>query len=139
MFVYYKGANQHSVSAGPKFRVVLNPGRNEVDDNVWAAIEKTAKDLNEKGGITRLKKEGMILVFKTEAEHDAAMSGDAEVLDISEMNQKNAIEVVDAEVSDENLLDFIDQETNGKKREKVLEAINARIDLLSGPDGASNA
>lgn len=123
--IYYDGANQHSVSAGPKHRVVLNPGQNKVDDEVWnkitEAAEKEAANENNKtrGGVTYLLENGKIKVL------ESAVTGNQ--LEIGALNQKDALELIDIETSTENLVTFLKQEKGGKARPKLIAALESKI------------
>lgn len=123
--IYYKGANQHSVSAGPAHRTVLNPGQNVVDDEIWNKIVESAhkEQKNEKsktkGGVLHLMEEGKIKIL------ESAMTG--QELDIGALNQKDALELVDGETSTENLVKFLKQEKGSKARPKVVGALESKI------------
>ena len=123
--IYYKGANQHSVSAGPEHRTVLNPGQNVVDDEIWNKIVECAhkEQKNEKrktkGGVLHLIEEGNIKI------RESTMTG--QELDIGALNQKDALELVDGETSTENLVTFLKQEKGGKTRPKVVGALESKI------------
>lgn len=125
MIIYYNGDNQHSISAGPLHRVVLNPGQNIVDDEVWKKIvesaEKEAKNPKNKtkGGVLYLQDEGLIKVL------DDEMQGGH--FTISAFNQKDAFELIDAEVSVDNLKEFLRQERDGKDRDKIVKKLEKKI------------
>lgn len=127
--VFYKGANQHSISAGPTDRVVLNPGQNVVDEDVWNKIVETSEkemkaNKGRASGVCRLLEEGLVKVFG---------EGD-EGVDFEKLNQKDAIELIGSEISIEVLEDLYVTESDDKNREKVLTAIDKQIDKLKKAD-----
>jgi len=106
--IFYKGANQHSVSAGPTDRIVLNPGQNVVDEEMWNKIvsmsEKEMKaNKGRATGVCRLLEEELVKVFG---------EGEESGVDFEKLNQKDA----------------------DKNREKVLAAIDKQIDKLKKAD-----
>jgi len=121
LVVMYKGANQHSVSAGPKDRIVLNPGNNTVDRDVWGRIVKAAEKNDEKGGVKHLEDVGLIKIID---------SNDSSKIDINTLNQPEALELVEAETVIDNLINFGKQNEDGKKRPKVGEAIELRVMMI---------
>jgi len=93
--IFYKGANQHSVSAGPTDRIVLNPGQNVVDEEMWNKIvsmsEKEMKaNKGRATGVCRLLEEELVKVFG---------EGEESGVDFEKLNQKDAIELIGSEIS----------------------------------------
>ena len=132
IIIFYKGANQHSVSAGPGDRVVLNPGQNVVNEATWNKIvkhsEKEKKENKRASGVCRLIEDGMVRVFG---------EGEESGVDYEKLNQKDAIELINTEISVEKLEDLYVVESDDKNREKVLTAIDKQIDKLKKADDKS--
>ena len=130
LIVFYKGANQHSVSAGPEHRVVLNPGQNVVEKEVWDKIvsvqEKLAKKSGKRTGVLHLIDEKLVKVIG-EGEEDEDFSFDS-------LNQKDAIDLIGTEASIDNLDEYYIVEADGKNRPKVIEAIDAQIEKIKKAD-----
>ena len=128
--IFYKGANQHSVSAGPSDKVVLNPGQNVVDEATWGKIvstsEKEMKKNKRASGVCRLMEEGLVKVFG-EGEDESGV-------DFEKLNQKDAIELIDSEIDIETLETYYVTESDDKNREKVLDAIEKQIEKLKKAD-----
>lgn len=124
--VVYNGANQHSISAGPDHRVVLNPGQNIVDDEVWDKIynhaqkERDNKRSKTRGGVLYLEDEGMLEVITLNDDE----------FDISATPKKKAIEIINSEIDLGVLKSYQDAENAGKSRKGVLEALTAQIHLI---------
>lgn len=126
IIVFYKGANQHSVSAGATDRVVLNPGQNVVAKAVWEKIvsvqEKIAKKSGVRSGVLHLMDEGLIKII-----------GDNDV-SFGDLNQKDAIEIINSESVLDNLDEYYITEDDGKNRAKVIEAIDKQIEKIKKAD-----
>lgn len=126
--IMHNGANIESVSAGPKDLVRLVPGSNDVDDEVWGRIveaaedEATNKKSKTKGGVLFLLETGVI------KEIDDVVSG---VADVSKMNVKEAVEVVNSEIDLDNLNKMLAIENNLKSpRKGVVDALKNQIELV---------
>ncbi len=126
--VYYKGANQHTVSAGPKHRIRLNPGKNVVDDDLWnavlAASEKehaTSKPGGTRYGLKPMIDKGLILVVEGDKVTENTM------VDLTKLTKEDALHIVENEVSTDNLAIMLEQEKTGKKRKQVLNAIETAV------------
>lgn len=128
--VFYKGANQHSVSAGPGDRVVLNPGQNVVIEETWNKIvkhsEKEKKENGKATGVCLLIEEDLVKIF--------GEGEDENGVDYEKLNQKDAIELIKTEISIDKLETLFVTESDNKNREKVLTAIETQIETLKKAD-----
>jgi len=126
--IFYKGANQHSVSAGPNSRVVLNPGQNVVPAETWDEIvkvsEKLAKKTGKRSGVLHLMDENLIKIIGEGGED----------FDFEGLNQKDAIEIIGTEISIDKLDEYYIVESDGKNRQKVIEAIDSQIETIKKAD-----
>lgn len=124
--VFYKGANQHSISAGPDDRVVLNPGQNIVAEETWNKIvsvqEKIAKKTGKRSGVLFLMDEDLIKVIGS--------GEDGESFSFEDLNQKDALDVISTEISVDKLDEYYIMESDGKNRAKVLEAIDKQLEVI---------
>lgn len=117
--LYLDEARQHTLSAGPKHLMRLTPGRNEVEEDVFDAVmgvkDSRLEDMIKKGTIKVL----------------------GDTVDISKMNVKKALEIVELETTVDGLGDLRAQEDSRKdSRKTILEAIDARIEIIEAANDA---
>lgn len=137
ILVNYKGANQESVSAGPRDLVRLNPGVNTVDKATWERIiaaaetERKSNKSKSKGGILFLMENDLV----AEVPAMGAVASDEEpgggLVDVTKMNVKEGIEVVNGEADLGNLNTFLAAEKGGQNRATLVKAIEDQIEKLN--------
>ncbi len=134
ILINYKGANQESVSAGPTDLVRLNPGVNKVDADKWARIIAAAKKekVKSKGGILYLIDNDLVAVVPAAGTGGDDVETDENGLaDITKLNVKDGIEVVNAVADIASLNVYLAAEKGGQNRATLVKAIETQIDALT--------
>lgn len=119
--LYLDEARQHTLSAGPKNMIRLVPGRNVVEDEDFEAVMSAGT----KEAPSRLKSmidDGLIRVV-------------GESVNIANVSAKEALDIIELEVSTSGLQDLLDQENSAKKTRKTLvKAIEDRIEAIKNAE-----
>ncbi len=123
--IYLDEARQHTLSAGATNMIRLTPGRNVIDDDDYEAVlnSRDKSKPNAKSRLEEMIDAGTIRVV-------------GDTIDIRKMTAKDALELVELEVTEDGLMDLHDQESNGKSRPTILKAIESKMDSI---DEASKA
>jgi hypothetical protein len=120
--VYLNEERQHTLTGRIDERMVLNPGRNIVDDKLFDAVIKADKGKNQ---LTSMIDTGLITVHE-------------EGVDITKMPTKEAISTIELETTADGVQELLDQEqARTTPRDKVIEAATAKIDAIRSAEVAA--
>jgi hypothetical protein len=120
--VYLNEERQHTLTGRIDERMVLNPGRNIVDDKLFDAVIKADKGKNQ---LTSMIDTGLITVHE-------------EGVDITKMPTKEAISTIELETTADGVQELLDQEqARTTPRDKVIEAATAKIDAIRSAEAAA--
>jgi hypothetical protein len=117
--IYNNEARVHIFSSGQDELMRLYPGRNNVEDDIHAKIEKASESFRQ------AIEDGTVTVI-----------GDA--IKMSALDQKQAIELVEMEATVDGVQELLKQESRGKKRKPVIEAATAKITAIKQAEASDN-
>ena len=103
-------------------RITLVPGANTLDEAQTEALRAVADQVKER--VTRGAFELM------DMDMDEFTSGEAGAANVTEMNTRNAVEVIRETVDVKTLEKFQEQEEEGAERKGVLSAIEKQLDKV---------
>lgn len=138
ILINYKGANQETVSAGPRDLVRLNPGVNSVDADVWDRIIKSAENERKsskvktpKGGVLYLMDNDLVSVVPAVgSDGGTGGAGGNGLADVTKLNVKDGIEVVNACADIGTLNTYLTAEKGSQNRATLVKAIDNQIEAL---------
>jgi hypothetical protein len=117
--IYNNEARVHIFSAGQDELMRLYPGRNNVEDDIHAKIEKSSDSFRQ-------------------AIEDGTVTVVGDAIKMSALDQKQAIELVEMEATVDGVQELLKQESRGKKRKPVIEAATAKITAIKQAEASDN-
>jgi hypothetical protein len=138
ILVNYKGANQETISAGPRDLVRLNPGVNTVDADKWDRIIASAENERDskkittpKGGILYLMDNDLVSIVPAKgSDNGGGNLNENGLANITKLNVKDGIEVVNACADIATLNVYLTDEKGSQNRATLVKAIESQIDAL---------
>lgn len=120
--LHFNEARMHTLTGKSDEQMRLVPGRNTIDDKLFAAISKSSKSFK------AMCEDGTILV-----------QGDS--VDIAKMDMPGALKVIDMETNVELVQELIDQEhKRDKPRKSLIKAAKDKIAaIVEGEEAAAAA
>lgn len=124
--IIYNGSNQHTYTLSRDVRMTLKPGRNQVDA---ALYHRMSNDKNSQ--VLKAHIEARIVEeFKPTTDGGKPVQGKA-ASDVSKMKADDAITLIENTMDAAELETFAKQESDGKGRTTVLDAIEVQAEKLA--------